>query len=735
MTETSLYCSALTLSQKPGSNARAKMQISDGHVSILATLSDAAWDAYDQGLEEGEEARKGDLILCKKITIISTTYGPSEERIKLRIEDLELTGNFRKVIGSPAPLLQQSSVIDSLKKIEDLRLEQLQRGETPRDDEAEAQVTIKEEDIDSEDEDQAQSDDAQANINDRDVPAQTSDALRSTAPALQTLHETPSRPSHIKSQTKPHHRTPPTMLSTTSGADIESQLPQEISQTQQPPPPPPSRNPLRRTRGGFSMRREGFEPTRGDNLTGPQAPTLHARQAQSPVDPPRNKLLDVISKLPGQVPRPSSPEPSAPVSAQVAIEDIVVETPTKGKRTTETSTAQESTPAPRKRYRIPRDQKNLLDSPSSWIPSAPGQQFPHPNVPIGLLKAWNARATSVIKPPSQSSPIPTLGSSSGAKSIEVVQPDPQATAAAEADSESEDTSMSSDDEPLSGWSESPSRSQMLPPDSSAAHSSARTSRPSSRNLALSESEQVPITQADDTYAERSGAKNIIASGNESLSLPRSNRPIASQTPKDKSLSNHSSRVHLVSTLEQTKTNASSQGKPVPGHRSATQRVDAPTLSGGLPSRKAAPLIYTSSQSTSNGPKRDQPMYDNFHTPVRASTQQKSGQRYSSFSPRNDVLVPNSTLPPPGAPTGPRNPMSSGYKERRPPGDFYRPSQSDSRDTPSPANSDPTNRQQAGASKTPTSTLEMESAVPRPLPTSKYHENRSQFYRDAQRRQW
>ena len=56
--------SSLTLSQKPGSNARAKIPISDGEVSVLAILSDTAWDAYDKGLEEGEEARKGDLVLC-----------------------------------------------------------------------------------------------------------------------------------------------------------------------------------------------------------------------------------------------------------------------------------------------------------------------------------------------------------------------------------------------------------------------------------------------------------------------------------------------------------------------------------------------------------------------------------------------------------------------------------------------------------------------------------------------
>lgn len=724
-------------------------------------MSDAAWDAYDEGLEAGEEARKGDLILCKKITIVSTTYGPSEERVKLRIEDLELTGNFRKVVGSPAPLLQRTSILSSLRKIEDLRLKQLNSGSHAQGDEAEDVVAIKQEEIEPEDEAEASNDDDQADNNAGDVSGQPSDTLGTTVPALQTLPETPLRHSSNEPHTSLRHRTPPTVPSATAGAQIESQLPQEISQTQLPPQ---IRNPLRRSRGGFSMGREGFEPTRGDNLTGPQAPTLHARQARSTVEPPRNKLLDVISKLPGQAPRQLSPEPSAPISAQVATEDIVVETPTKGKRSTGTSTAQESTPAPRKRYRIPRDQKNLLDSSSSWIPSAPGKQFPHPNVPVGLLKNWNARATGATKPLLQSSPIPTLEQSSGVKSIEEVQPKPEAVTTAEPDSESE-ASSTSEDEPID-WSPSPSRNQVLPPDSSAAHSPVRTSRPSSRNLASSDSEHASIPQAEDAHAGPSGARNIIANGNKQWVSQGLDRKLASQSPKEMTVSNRSSRERLASTLGQkihypaktpvrtsldrsTGMPSSSVRSPasqsdsretsVPGYRTATQ----PTTG-----KKPTPLVSRSSQLTSNGLKRAYPADDSFNTPVRPSTQQAFSQRHSSLDSRNDVLVPNSTSTPPGAPTGPRastcprytkssyqNRNTGSSQDRRPPGDFYRPSPSGSRGRLSPANSNPAERQQAGGSKTPSSTIEMESAVPRPLPTSKYHEERSKFYRDAQRRKW
>lgn len=724
-------------------------------------MSDAAWDAYDDGLEDGEEARKGDLILCKKITIVSTTYGPSEERVKLRIEDLELTGNFRKVIGSPVPLIQRAPIISSLKRIEDLRLKQLHSGKHPQGDEAEDEVAIKQEEIESEDEEEASNDDDQADIDAGDVSGETSNDLGTSAPALQTLPETPLRQPSTEPHASLRHPTPPTVPSATAGAQIESQLPQKILQTQRPPQ---IRNPLRRNRGGFSMGREGFEPTRGDNLTGPQAPTLHARQARSPVEPPRNKLLDVISKLPGQSPRNLSPEPSAPVSAQVASEDIVVETPTKGKRSTETSTAQESTPAPRKRYRIPRDQKILLDSSSSWIPSAPGQQFPHPNVPVALLKTWNTRATGASKPPLQSSPIPTLEQSSGVKSVEVVQPEPEATAAVEPDSESE-ASDTSEDESIP-WSQSPSRSQMLPPDSSAAHSPVRTSRPSSRNLALSDSERVPTSQSDYTHTGPSGAINSIPSGDVQQGSQGLDRTTASQRSKEMTLSNRSSREQLASTLGQTthypaKTpvgtsldratripsssmyspalQSFSPGTSVPDYRTATQPTTGKT---------PAPLVSRSTQPTPNGLKRAHPADDSFNTTVRHSTHQAFSQGHSSSGPRDDVLAPNSTSTPYGAPTGPRASTGPRYtkpsyqnrnmglsQERKPPGDFYRPSPSDSRGRLSPASSNPADRQQTGGSKTPSSTIEMETAVPRPLPTSKYREERSNFYRDAQRRKW
>jgi hypothetical protein len=523
---------------------------------VLAILSDAAWEAYDKGLEEGEDARKGDLLLCKKLTVVSTTYGPDEERVKLRIEDLELTGNFRKTIGQPTSLLQRPSIVTSRETIEELRLKQLQIDDPEEDprikEEPEEEYAEKLEDIEE-----------VAENSNETLPANASEVVQNAVPTVHTHPESLEGHSADTVPTPLSQIESPATPTMTSGIQIESQLPLEAMQTQQPPQP---RNPVRRTRGGYSIGREGFELTRGDNLAGPQAPTLqvrHARLSMEPPEPPKNKLLDVMSKLPGQVPRKRSPQPSAPISAQIVTEDIVTEKPMKTekkkRRSAESSTAQNSTQPPRKRYRIPKDQKDLLDDPSSWIPSAPGHTFPHPNVPIALLKAWNAKAAGAVKSPSHSSSISMNEQSLRSKSLEEVQPVPQAMAAAiELESDSEDFDNSEDEsesEPIP-WSQSPVRGQTLPPDSSATHMSPCVSRPGSRDVMMSESEPMPVTIEDDTQSIVSdGRKSVSGSHDTRREMSQRKHSTVSQTSNitqnlDKTPSSiHSDRERLLNTTQ------------------------------------------------------------------------------------------------------------------------------------------------------------------------------------------
>jgi hypothetical protein len=725
----------LTISQKPGSNARAKIPISDGDVSILAILSDNAWDAYDKGLEEGEEPRKGDLILCNKITVISTTYGPSEERVKLRIEDLELTGNFRKIIGQPTPLLQRAPIAALRERIEDLRLKQHQ-SEVPLEDEEDDAVIKEEEEEDADDDDEIEdvpgNDEEDEGVRDQagatheDQPTNTSEALQNAVPSIHTQPESLHTQLPIAPVIPPRHQTSPAIPSTNSMAQIESQLPLEAMQTQAPPQP---RNPLRRTRGGYLMGREGFETTRGDNLAGPQAPTLHTRQASLSPEPPRNKLLEVISKLPARVPRKRSPEPGAPVSAQMVMEQIVVETPTKPRRSTATSTGQDSTQAPRKRYRIPRDQRALLDHPSSWIPSAPGQEFPHPNVPVGLLKSWNAKATGATNGASQSSPSPSIEQSLANKSLEVVRPEPQATAAAELEDESEsEASDTSEDQPLSGWSESPSRSQMLPPDSSVAHISPLASRAGSRDVVMSGSERLPISIVDGAQRSSSERRKSEPRRTQEQHALVGKYPPASQSAID------SSRPDPTQIPNETPSGSSNERERLlRNYQSEDDFARRQKARNGM----RFSMAPRASQSIPTGQRNSQPLADNHHGPVRASTQQTSKRRRTSFDPREHGQSSTNVSPPSRAARGPhygipdrRDPNLASESECATPGDFYRPSPSGSR-----GGGLLHDRRHLGRTQTPNSTAEMESGAPRALPPSKYHQDRREFYRDAQRRNW
>ena len=751
---------------------------------MLAILSDAAWDAYDQGLEDGEEPRKGDLLLCKKLTVVSTTYGPSEERIKLRIEDLELTGNFRKGIGQPSPLLERASIRASREKIEDLRLKQLQSDAPAEDDHDE-------EDEHEEEEEENVSDDGHPEINDVGVSAKTANVLHDPVPADVTHSEKHSeRPTGLSRMSSPDRVAPPDHTSpatrNTASTQLESQLPLEVTPTQAIQAP---RNPIRRTRGGFSIGREGFEPTRGVNLTGPQAPTLHARQARLSNTPPKNKLLDVISKLPGQAPKKQSPEPAALISAQVVNENIVAETPTKAKRSSETSTAPESTPVSRKRYRIPRDQKLLLEHPSSWIPSAPGHQFPHPNVPIGLLTAWNAKATGATNfAPPESSPIPEIEQSSAVKSLHTVQAEPQATAAAEPGDDSDTGSEESDtseDEPID-WSQSPSRSQVLPPDSSAAHTSPRVSRPGSRNTVQSGPEHMPISIVDDEGNNASTrAKSIAGSINRERELPLLKESVASQAYTDSDRVNSTPIVHKTQSSSHSDSirdqsprapNTSQHPTETNAKHSSERAANIPPSSLRSPalrasSRSPATLLGSSdlhaedamarpagwpdgrqppgaSQPISAGMERPQPLADNHYGPIRPSTQQTPDHVRRSLGPNKHVLPDTSPMTPLGAPTGPRgfrwsqhgtldrrSNGSTSDQERAPSGDFYRPSPSQPREDRLSSGRNAPEVQRPRETQTPTSTIEMESAVPRALPPSKYRQERSHYYRNVQQRQW
>jgi hypothetical protein len=706
--------------------------MSDGDVSIPVILSDAAWAAYDEGIaeEDGDEPRKGDLLICKRIVVVSTALGPIDERITFKIEDLEYAGNIRIPIGKPTSLPQRPSIRALREKIESLALKNQENVEM---------------DVDVDDEDEEIEESAAAASAPAPAPSAQTGSGASVDAEMETVIDTvpdvlsdaapnPSlNPQEAREQEEQAVAEVPSPLAihtspnaSRSSAQFQIDTQLQVEATQAQALPPPARNPIRRSRGGHSssMGRDGFEATSGDNLTGPQGPTLHQRKgsvaAEPPrIEPPKANLLALLSKLPGEKPRSRTPEASAPVSVQqeVTVEEVVNETPakkkvssttiaveeveedaapapaqkpslvvassaTQRKRRRPSPTSLESTSAPRRIYRIPKTQQALLDDQSSWLPPAPGREFPHPNVPVKLLKLWNKKAELNTNSPSQASPIALIERSSGKKSVEEVQQEPEAD-----ESESDSDELPSADE-LIEWSQSQSRSQALPPDSSAGPPpSAHTVRPGSRDGAIPTRERAPSSTNDPDDTPKVGKRKSTQGGSQRESPrtatkapPRINLDATSSAELEKLQSD-------VQAMKKMYTNAgrTSAQDIVASQPASSSRQNATTPAGSSRPRASPAVSHAAKQRISQhgsprtpasganarpvqqenqrrpttapaasqpiptGPKKPSPLADNHRGPVKASTQQTAHRSFKPTEPR----MGSASATPPGAPTAPR----------------------------------------------------------------------------------
>jgi len=685
--------------------------MSDGEVSILVVLSDAAWEAYDKGIadERGDEPRKGDLLICKRIVVVSTALGPIGERITLRIEELEYAGNIRITIGNPTSLLERPSTLALRQKIERLALknheiDEMEEGDDDENEEIEDEAAAAAPATSEQTGSGASVDVVMETVIDT-APDVLPDAVPTPPLNPHTALEQEEEQAVAEAPSRLPTHTSPIVSRSSAQFQIATQL--EVEATQAQAPPPPARTAIRRSRGGYSnsMGRDGVEATRGDNLTGPQRPTLHQGKGSAAAEPPRAKppndrLLDLLSKLPGDRPRSRTPEPSAPVSAQqeVTVEEVVVETPakkklisttvvieddavpapaqksplvvmpseTQRKRRRPSPTSLESTSAPRRIYRIPRNQQALLDDQSSWLPPAPGHEFPHPNVPVKLLKLWNTKAELDTNAPSQASPIALTERSSGEKSVEEVQQEPEAD---EPESDSDEL-MSADE--LIEWSQSQSRSQALPPDSSAGPPpSAHTIRPGSRDGAIPTREQVPSKAATkashhsidlDDHETPSAKQKKLQSDVQAMKAMYINERRTSAQDTLASQPASSSRQNVTTPGGSSRPQASPAMSPAARQLSSQQNTTRPPASGAnarpvqRQDQRRSTMTPVASQPIPTGPKKPTPLADNHRGPVQASTQQTPHRPYRPSEPG----MGSSSAAPSGAPTAPRAIRESRY---------------------------------------------------------------------------
>lgn len=569
---------------------------------------------------------KGDILICRDLTIISTPFGPPDDQVQLMITQVGFDGvNARKTIGQPKPVLLRPGVQDLIAKTSQIRMQHYEDGWPAMAD------AVPEEDGAN------QSEVGRSIVPERALP------VGSPHP-----HSEAGATSQLQTQQEAVSQSP---------ADMNMML-----QTQLPPAPtqPPTRNTTRRGRGGLvSMGTHGVEAAHGVNLAQPQAPGLPVTKGQAAETPGRrartNKLLGLLQGKPSKGPvaeatdsvdgtppakkrkvkdqwpskltenRAKSPilqhpEPSVPVSAQIPPEPMVVDEPTQAVKSSRTKLSNPTTSASsrtrsertsRKPHRIAADQRRLLAKKDCWIPSLPGQQFPHPNVPIELLKDWNVKAVAASRDAPEPTPqVPIEVSSELSSSAEESDHADRSSvvgAPKEVPAESELSSSDSDDEPFE-WS--PSQREKLPPDSSAQEGT---------------SEEATVAQVG--VASRSPRPT----GSQPISNKRPNQssePVATPDPKQPALPS----TPLRSTLR----SAGRRDPRVSGRSSHAAAAPA----SGVSQATGTPAAPMSSESTPSKASTSQ-------TAVKASPQGNSGPQTPSGSMpirRTPQRVPETTQP-------------------------------------------------------------------------------------------
>ncbi|KAI6835493.1 hypothetical protein KC340_g5519 [Hortaea werneckii] len=358
--------------------------LSDGNVSVKAKLSDTAVSVIEDELEEPLSTdMKGDVISITSIKVVSTPYGPADGCLQLEVDNLQYLYHLRKTVGTPDAIGQRQNVSTLLEVIRTIRANQytdtLPTNAPPQ----------------------------HPHLRENSIVPQSQAVVGSAhngtgAPEAQP-DERGSQPGNFSnSSTK-----------TQTSPAIHSLQTQQIFATQ-------AKAPLKKSRKGPSLGEEGYEMAGGVNLAKPLGPALGIDKNATP-SPPRSirtessktdtaQLLNLFGSGPKAPSRASNPKELMEIDVESSAggDQVTAATPRVERLNTTDHealhgsqrsvkrrrlSAQDSdTRIEYARRRIPAQQQNLLDRKESWFPSAPGQVFPVPNVPIELLKAWDLAA-------------------------------------------------------------------------------------------------------------------------------------------------------------------------------------------------------------------------------------------------------------------------------------------------------------------------------------------------------
>ncbi|KAK3702923.1 hypothetical protein LTR37_014772 [Vermiconidia calcicola] len=415
--------------------------VSDGFTKVRARLSKAAVTTLEAEIEQNIDLEtKGDVFTVQHATTVSTPIGPPDENIQLEIERIQYEYHLRKQVGQPKAIQERGEAQLLIQQVLVLLQQQYAIGRES--------------------------------------------TVEPTSPdtVAGALQEDPRLNSQRTNGTPNSQRSRP-------GSQASPLATQQSFLTQRPIA---TQVPTRRKPTGPTLLKDGFEVARGVNLDGPKSAGFSApgRGLSATVrEPPTvavegtstKRLLGLLDKRkavePPQETIQASDVPQTPTSpvrkaqktsSQDAgpriAEQISVPTPPSAQTAPINATAAKSQQRDYSRRRIPKDQMKLLDNASAWLPSLPGKQFPHPNVPIELLKRWKSQASATA----QEGTIAKAQTISRAKAPDnLVDVSSSSTSSNDEPSKDEEVQPSEDkDIPSSQWPPTPSQQRpMLPPDS------------------------------------------------------------------------------------------------------------------------------------------------------------------------------------------------------------------------------------------------------------------------------
>jgi hypothetical protein len=318
-------------------------------------------------------------------------------------------------------------------------------------------------------------------------------------------------------------------------------------------------------------------------------------------------------------PRYQSPDP--PVPNQVQSEQIVEErkeqTPIPSPSSRKRATCSFENGLAYSRRGIAPNQRKLLDNPSSWFPSLPGQRFPIPNVPIELLSNWGEmrRSAADLQPARSRSHV--SGSSPRRQPIVSKEPTPLVAEAEDkvlpktSDEMSDNASESDEDVPFSDWSYSSppqARQQVPPPFSSPPKGIERSTQGS--DIEISAPRPLPVR----TSPKKPVPQDNIPAPNPKGLVPQSSAPTSS--PKRP--------------VPQSNVPSPSPNRPIPQTNVPTPGPRRPISQSNLPTPSSKRPVYQGNALTPS-PK----------TPVPQSGVPSSSPKRPV--PRSDVPTPSPRL--------------------------------------------------------------------------------------------